>query len=299
MKERPIVIYHANCKDGLTAMWVAHHFFEGDIEDYAAVNGVNEYPDVTGRDVYIVDFSYSREVLLEMNEKAKSLVVLDHHKTAQGALEGLPFCQFDMNRSGAGMTWDFFYPNQERPWLVNYVEDQDIWKWEHPDARDVCSFINSVDNEFENWMDFCYNCFDNPDKMLALAKEHGAIINKTIGHFCKVTQDLGTLGVIDGHEVPVVNAPFFAASQLLNEMCSKPLADGSWPKFAVGWHVNKFGQVKYSLRSTENPETGEAFDVSALAQKFGGGGHHKASAFRTKGLHKLVHESLKPLRYKE
>ncbi len=279
-------------------MWVAHHFFEGGIEDYAAVNGVSEYPDVTGREVYIVDFSYPRDVLIEMNEKAKSLVVLDHHKTAQSALEGLDFCQFDMNRSGAGMAWDYFFPNQDRPWLVNYVEDQDIWKWEHPKARIACSYINSIDNEFENWMGFCYDWLDKPEETFKNALQQGEIITRTIDHFCKVTADLGTLGVIDGHEVPVVNAPFFAASQLLNEMCSKPLADGSWPKFAAGWHVNKYGQVKYSLRSTENPETGEAFDVSALAQKFGGGGHHKASAFRRKGLHDLIHTSNKLLRYK-
>jgi hypothetical protein len=44
---------------------------------------------VTGLDVAIVDFSYKRPVMVELASKAKSILVLDHHKTAQADLDGL------------------------------------------------------------------------------------------------------------------------------------------------------------------------------------------------------------------
>lgn len=296
MTEKPIIIYHANCMDGFTAMWCANLYFNGNIEVVPARNGHDDRPEsVAGRDVYIVDYSFPRDWLIEMNEQANSLVVLDHHKSAEADLEGLDFCQFDMNRSGAGMAWDFFFPDQPRPWVVDYVEDQDIWKWELDDAEDICAFLNSQEKTLENW-----DRFHNESSLyLQKARQFGRIINETVQHYCNQTEKLGMLGEIGGHIVPIVNAPFFATSKLLNQMCTKRLKDGTWPKFAVGWHVNTYGQVKYSLRSWENPDTGEAFDVSELAGEFGGGGHHKASAFRVKGLDKLVHTTLKPLKYEE
>jgi hypothetical protein len=70
-------------------------------------------PDVTGLDVAIVDFSYKRPVMIELARKAKSILVLDHHKTAEAELiEPCPGIEvhFDMNRSGAVMAWEYFHP---------------------------------------------------------------------------------------------------------------------------------------------------------------------------------------------
>ena len=64
----PIVIYHSNCADGFTAAWVIWYkhpdweFYPGKYQE--------EPPDVTGREVYFVDFSYKRPVILEMAKKA-------------------------------------------------------------------------------------------------------------------------------------------------------------------------------------------------------------------------------------
>lgn len=296
MNNKPIIIYHAHCMDGFTALWCANLYFGGNIESFAAKNGREDIPEnIDGRDVCIVDYAYPKHILLDINKRANSLVVLDHHETSRKYLEGLDFCQFDMNRSGAGMAWDYFFPNKPRPWIVDYVEDQDIWKWEHPDSKDICSYLNSLEKDLEQWT-FLY---ENPEESLEKARTFGKIINQTVDNYCNVTMGMGQLGEIAGYVVPIVNCPFFAASTLLNKMCSLRLKDGSWPLFAVGWHVNEYGQVKYSLRSTENPETGEAFNVAELAEQFGGGGHKKASAFRVKGVDYLVHKGLKPMGYEK
>lgn len=73
-------IYHGNCADGFGAAWVVRKAL-GEIEFYGAKHQ-EPPPDVTGKDVVIVDFSYKRPVLLEMAEEANSILIIDHHKSA-------------------------------------------------------------------------------------------------------------------------------------------------------------------------------------------------------------------------
>ena len=64
-------------------------------------------PDVTGRDVLILDFSFKRDVMLDLACKAASILCLDHHRTAEAELAGLLFCKFDMNKSGGRLTYEY------------------------------------------------------------------------------------------------------------------------------------------------------------------------------------------------
>jgi oligoribonuclease NrnB/cAMP/cGMP phosphodiesterase (DHH superfamily) len=88
-------------------------------------------------------------------------VVLDHHKTAQEALsnwtdkpENLEIV-FDMNRSGAGITWDYFSASHDdlplRPPLIDYVEDRDIWKFALSDSKIINSVIGIEPLDFDNY----------------------------------------------------------------------------------------------------------------------------------------------------
>ena len=83
----PLVIYHANCWDGFCAAWVARKAL-GEIEPFPAYYGAKP-PNVAGREVYILDFSYKRPVMREILASARSVVVLDHHKTAEVELDGI------------------------------------------------------------------------------------------------------------------------------------------------------------------------------------------------------------------
>src|SRR6478736_8978193 len=96
-----LCIYHSPCYDGFTAAWVVRQAFPD--AKFIGANYGDEPPDVRGKEVIVVDFSYPRDVLERMHEQAKSLLVLDHHKSAEKALEGLYYAKFDMSRSGAMM----------------------------------------------------------------------------------------------------------------------------------------------------------------------------------------------------
>jgi hypothetical protein len=77
----PLCIYHGNCQDGFGAAWTVRHALGDRVEFYPGIYQ-NEPPDVTGRDVIIVDFSYKRPVIEAMALKAHSILILDHHKSA-------------------------------------------------------------------------------------------------------------------------------------------------------------------------------------------------------------------------
>lgn len=271
---KPLCIYHGKCADGFTSAWVVHTFFGEEVEFHPGIYG-EEPPDVIGRDVLLVDFSYKRPVLEKMIEQANSLRVIDHHKTAQEDLAFLPRISFsdtdipktaaffDMDRSGAGLTWDFFNPGATRPAIVNYVEDRDLWKFNLPSSRAINAFIFSYDYSFENW-DVIANIIEHDPERAAAA---GAAIerkhHKDVSELVEVCRRRIKVG---GQEVWGASIPYTLTSDAGNLM-----AQGE--PFAVCYWDTPKGRV-FSLRSTK-----DGADVSAIASTYGGGGHKNASGF--------------------
>jgi uncharacterized protein len=255
-------IYHGNCADGFGAAWVVRKAL-GDIEFHAG-KYQEAPPDVTGKDVVMVDFSYKRPVLLEMAEKANSILILDHHKTAIEDLVDLPanvIAKFDIGRSGAMLAWDHFFPERSPPPLLLHIEDRDLWRFALEKTRQIQANVFSHPYDFDVW-----------DALMAaeaseLASDGEAIERK---HFKDIRELLGVTTrqmIIGGHLVPVANLPYTMSSDAGHE-----LAKG-WPFGACYWDTPD-GRV-FSLRSTDEGE-----DVSVIAKQYGGGGHRNASGFK-------------------
>lgn len=260
-----LVIYHASCVDGFTAAWVAKSALSPpsnpNAVEFVPMHYKQPPPDVTGKEVYICDFSFPRQILLEMKSKAASLVVLDHHKTAKEGLEGLDFCVFDMSRSGASITWDYFHNNNQpgsRHWLVNYVQDRDLWTWALPNSREVSDAISCRPFTFEAWDDMA-------SKSVFQLSLEGSAISKYKENVTEMHLNQAYITTLDGHEVPAVNA------STLNSELGNILSRG-YP-FAVAWSYLGEGMFRYSLRATSD------FDCASLAAKFKGGGHVAAAGF--------------------
>ena len=262
---RQLVIYHAACYDGFTAAWVAQKHFPG-IELFPATYG-DDPPDVTGRDVYIVDFSYKREQMLTMNEQAQGLVVLDHHKTAEAECAGLDFCLFDMNRSGAGMAWDYFFGEPSRPWLVDAIEDRDLWRFALPTTKSIHAYVSSLDMTLANWDVLAeYN--------QAVVLECGVAIERSIHQYCKKVAEASARSVsLWGLTAVVATAPYINCSELAHYLLEthNPLAD-----LSLTYYQNNVGEWVYSLRARK----GDGVDVSEIAKTHGGGGHELAAGFK-------------------
>jgi hypothetical protein len=256
----PLIIYHSGCYDGFTAAWVAHRALGGG--DLVAAHYGNPPPDVTGRDVYIVDFSYPRDVLKRMAAQASSLLVLDHHATAAADLAGLPYAVFDQNESGASLTWRHFHGDAPMPRLVAYVRDRDLWRWELPDSRAVSAWLRLHAFDLAGW-DVIACSLDFPPGMDRAIAIGGAI---RLGEAEAVKAQMR-----GARSVLLAGVPFTAAncthlfSETAGELAKRTGA-------GAVWFARNDGRIQWSLR-------GAGVDVSAVARTFGGGGHVSASGF--------------------
>src|SRR6266851_5097617 len=79
---KPLCIYHSSCQDGFASAWIVYNHFGKNNVDFFPGIYQNDPPDVTGKDVIMVDFSYKKDVILKMAETAKSILILNHHKSA-------------------------------------------------------------------------------------------------------------------------------------------------------------------------------------------------------------------------
>jgi oligoribonuclease NrnB/cAMP/cGMP phosphodiesterase (DHH superfamily) len=282
---KTLCIYHGNCQDGFGAAWVVRKRL-GDSAEFHPGIYQDAPPDVTGRDVLLVDFSYKRPVLEELARTARSVLVLDHHKSAAEDLTGFfsppswdiwtgiagtypPMSMrqritalFDMERSGTGITWDYFYPDEPRPRLIDHIEDRDLWRFKLPNTRMITAALLSHPYDFDLWDHY----MSSDLKTLTL---EGAAIER------KHHQDIDNLlpvvqrgMVIGGAYMPVACLPLTLTSDAGHKMASA--ANG----VAACYWDTKEGRV-FSLRSTENGP-----DVSAIAKQYGGGGHPHAAGFR-------------------
>lgn len=293
--QRPLCIYHSPCLDGFGAAWVVRKFFGGEIDFHPGVYG-QAPPDVRGRDVIMVDFSYKRPVIDEMHGRdggaCRSILILDHHKTAEADLAGyrkpgqgwwkhleevaldvyqnVPepsiFASFDMNRSGAGLAWDYFFAGHPRPQLIDKIEDRDLWRFAFHDTRAINGTLFSYPYDFDVW-DRLAEQAESEAGRTELYVEGCAIdrkLLKDIGEFLGfATREM----VIGGHKVPVVNLPYFMASEAAGQ-----LAEGA--PFAAAYYDKGDARV-FSLRSRKG-----GVDVAEIAKAYGGGGHAGAAGFQ-------------------
>ena len=263
MSDAPhIVLYHADCIDGFGAAWAAWRRL-GDGAEYVPVIHGNPPPDVTGKQVTIVDFSYSRELLLEMADKAAALRVVDHHKTAQENLAGLDFCTFDMNKSGAVLSWEHFHPDTPVPQLLLHVQDKDLWNWALPGSAEITCALRAYPFGFARWSEWV-DGWDTWEK--ALHVEGAAILRYQSEVVKGVVANAGEI-TLAGHKVMCANTP------ILQSEVAGTLAEGR--PFGVAWYQAN-GRRYYSLRSRDG-----GLDVAEIASHFGGGGHAKAAGFST------------------
>lgn len=260
-----LVVHHADCPDGMCAAWVV--LKHSPSATVLAARYGDAAPDCRGLRVAVVDFSYPRADLMRMREEAVSLVVLDHHKTAAAALAGLDFCVFDMNHSGARLAWNHFHPDKPVPWIVDYVEDRDLWRWALPNSREVSAVMQSYHLTIETFEMFAVMNADPRTASVPLLGVAGEAILRYQRRLIESAVRRARPESIGGHDVLCVE------STVLKSEIGEALSEGQ--PFVAIWSLNEAGERVYSLRSREG-----GLDVSEIAKQFvGGGGHPRAAGF--------------------
>lgn len=268
------VLYHGRCPDGFCAAFMLFCKFHDHAEYLACQYDVPvDLATLTGRHVILVDFSLPRQQLLDLHGKAASLVVLDHHKTAEADLVGLDFCLFDQQHSGAVLALQEIRqhlapgtPFTKLEMLANYVQDRDLWAWRLPDSRAVSAGLALWPRDFAQWSQEVAQD-RNADALVNRLVQTGTLVLRRDSVLQDMIAEHVRFGIFCGIRAAMVNTSVFAS-----EMGAR---FNTQVDLVVSWYQQQNGTYLYSLRTRRDSPV----DASEIAQRFGGGGHKVAAGF--------------------
>jgi len=265
-----VCIYHADCLDGFTSAWIVKQQFP----DISFVEGkhhkelsIEQFKD---KHVIFVDFSTNAYTLCDIAEIAKSVLIIDHHASAEKELgmisKSLSNVEvvFDMTKSGAMLTWER-YNDGPPPFIIKLVQDRDLWIFDYPETKPVMAYAKTLNQTFDAW-----------DKLMQedieyMSKMGDVIYNARQKDVRYLVDNNAFKAVVDGEEVLVANISSIFSSEAGHEMVSR------FGKFSVTYSIARDGSYNYSFRANNE------YDVSELATKLGGGGHPNAAGCSTDG----------------
>lgn len=299
---RPLVIYHADCTDGYGAAFAAWLKL-GDEAEYLPM-GYSDKLDPSkvqyeDRDIYILDFSFPREIMNNLFDNARRVVWLDHHKSAfemwceterewyesdDGAIV------LNNSKSGAYLAWEYFHPDTEVPMLIQHIDDYDRWQFKLDGTKAFNKALWSYAPwNFKDWQTRYVNknelwsgAMQGSDltsyyeQGAAILRAHEQNVQSVVKQARKcriphntIESDTGAK-IFDPKTGLAANCPPFLTSDVGHELANQ---SGT---FGLCWTLSQTGlTAKCSLRSNGD------YDVSAIARAFGGGGHRNAAGFET------------------
>ncbi len=296
--ENTVLITHrynkAYCMDGVGCMLALGWYLNtppSELDIITVAYGSKEYTDIVnghkdnlliGKNVIMADFSFDRETIERMHDISESFVVIDHHETAEKHLSGLPYATFDMSKSGAVLLWNYLFPSNLPPLVLQYIQDRDLWKFELLNSELVSNilYISMLEDTNYTLVDDLYNkgIEYDPEKDIKYEDriindvKHTTIdtLSKIITHTCD----------LDGIEVPMIYSNLYPS-----EIGSK-LSTFEYPVVGI-YNINE-GVLKVSLRSSAKNALYR--NVAEIAEKFGGGGHKHAAGFENKITDEFLHK---------
>ncbi len=210
---KTIAIYHKDCVDGTTAAAVVlkkfpkallfplgHGFKPEELE--SILKGAR-----TSDQIYTVDCVLGAGEFLNRGFKVTSI---DHHAGAEAENRELTEKNknfafiFDNKKSGASLAWDYFFPTEKKPELIELVQDRDLWLWKYGQkTKDVGNYLYMLVNR----PDEILKLLDKPDKSLDAIEKEGAVISRftdmIIEHEVKTTEPI--MVRIGQYKVPFYN----------------------------------------------------------------------------------------------
>jgi len=266
------VIYHHPCMDGTASAMCAYRYFKNHptnkIQYFPAGHGKSP-PRVAGKNVLICDFSYPYSTLKEMAKVANKLLVIDHHKTAIENLQDLPAEQkiFDVEKSGAYLTWQYFFPEEPVPLFIQMIQDRDLWKKELPGTDYLSMYLFTQKYDFELYR----SLLDQTKLAWAIAK--GESYSELNNYYLHQLADHAVVKFMRvGDKYYFVTHCECGLAMLRSDLGNYLIEKYPQADFTVTYHVKTHGNTTFSLRSDD-----QHVDVSQVAVALQGGGHRNAA----------------------
>lgn len=309
-----LIYYHADCIDGFGAAYAAWRHF-GESARYRPMHHGDSWliDEITGRNVFILDFSFSRPVLEEMAKYAASVCQIDHHASARDGWASVLCVKpgtsmatfqhpelplkvfFDMEKSGAHLAWEHFQHETSPPLALRHIEDLDLWRFRIEGTRAFCTALRLKPFDFVIWHELITGIEKADSDCYTLLLAEGNAIQRFLAVEIQRLADSGLVAPVSIRGDPIdplqalrhgtptliegdlawrrIDGLSINASALFASELGNVLAIRSGT-FGLIWQVGADGLVKASLRASGN------FDVARLAATFGGGGHPNAAGFR-------------------
>lgn len=325
---KPLIVYHDHCTDGFGAAFAAWMNFKDEAEYLPMSYGdkrveLNDFgltfpANLFQRDVYILDFSFSKEITEALMSTADRLIWLDHHKTAfetwcgsytkgmvhseqiqtEGKLVG-DYCgliYLDDNKSGAMLAWEYFHPGTEVPTMIKHIDDRDRWQFKIPGSKEFHAALASYKPwSFEQWK----GVLDEWDGFDGIGNEYRTGLDMLHeGSAILRAHEQNVKSIVDAGRREVTISNLKAYTGELEPWGDDPDDDNmsvvygraaNCPPYAasdVGHELanqsGTFGLCWYMGRDGKakvSLRSNGSYDVSAIAKSFGGGGHMNAAGF--------------------
>jgi oligoribonuclease NrnB/cAMP/cGMP phosphodiesterase (DHH superfamily) len=275
-KSKHIVYFHYPCIDGLSSAWVAKLALiksDPNLQLIPRKHSDKVELNIENKIIYFLDTAPSIDIYKKLKEK-NTVYILDHHKSNLVDYKDLKDenIYFDMNLSGVGLTWNFFFPNKEMPIFIQMIQGRDLFKFNLKNINELNEIINlemldrkEINNQLKIFDDL-YKIKGKLDEYINL----GVILVKQKELRVKKIGDknIHNIYLYEGHKLCMINVDSDLSSDLGHYLTSKHECD-----FAILWSYDHINEVYIlSMRSSDK------VDVSVICKKFGGGGHPNASA---------------------
>lgn len=266
------VFYHYYCLDGFaSAAIIKQALGDNKIQfiplRHSEKNDLNlvHYTNIQeGENLLFVDICPSKFTLMNLKSRGAICTILDHHISVLPDIESFMHT-FNESKSGARLSWEFMHSDKKVPYLIELIDKVDLLKPLTPDENHLLSFIESIGDGLDNWIDLM-NDLDNPiirsrhTESGKAIQQFKAIISRRAVAECRRL-------VLNDIEIVVLSLPEALGRVICNELCStkvyKVCAYDCW----IG---NKY---KIGFVSCD-----PSINVSKLAEDLGGGGTRTSAA---------------------
>lgn len=224
-------------------------------------------------EVYILDFSYSREILDDVYSKVSKLVVLDHHKSAEAHLADAPYAVFDLTKSGVLLAWEYFVPEYPATDIVELLDCYDLWNKKHHKHswEKIVKFhlaCNAHLDNFEFWTGLT-NGYQIDPKLWDLAEEEYT-------RFQSVVEEVKASATTVVEKINGENVCIFTCSSDISLVSDALYTDETLNAPLVICYLEKETHYLLSFRG----KLEASYYPLQMAKVFGGGGHLLASGAR-------------------
>lgn len=296
-ESRFYVVYHQikqgiHCPDGIASAWIMNKFFKNTYPEqkinWLGMSYADKVPVIPDKSrIYIVDFSFPAAVMEKWADHGCKVIIHDHHISAKEMIQSLSdriFKQFDETECGATIVWRCYFPEENPPAFLRHVKERDMGTvWDLGQDKFWTCKTNIIHKamsrlRYSRTIDEIFEIYDG---LAALSEKQLSLILKPLGQpilkaersKCLTACDRAKLVDFDGHNVIYVKIEESERS-IISEI-GKMLYQSYAPD--ADFALIAIPDGSYSLRSNK---VGNNFDVSAIAVKYGGGGHRNSAGFK-------------------